>query len=286
MARPPEHACGALNVSAVEAAWIISAGLGSVVGLILALTGAGGAIVAVPLLIFGLHLSVPEAAPIALLAVGISAGLGAMLGLREGRVRYKAAALMALCGVAVSPLGIWAAHRVPNTPLTLLFAVVLGYVALRMFRQARGASAAEPSTRSAAPPCHLDTTSGKLVWTLPCARALAAWGAGAGFLSGLLGVGGGFVIVPALRRATDLPMQTIVGTSLAVIALVSAGGVVASAISGHVAWSVALPFAGGALTGMLAGRRFAQRLAGPTLQRGFAIFAGVTALGLIVRTLI
>ena len=88
-------------MSPVEIGWIVSAGLGSVVGLILALTGAGGAIVAVPLLIFGLHLSVSEAAPIALLAVGLSAGLGAMLGLREGKVRYKAAGLMAVCGVVV-----------------------------------------------------------------------------------------------------------------------------------------------------------------------------------------
>ena len=247
----------------MEAGWIISAGLGSVVGLILALTGAGGAIVAVPLLIFGLRLSVPQAAPIALLAVGLSAGLGAMLGLREGKVRYKAAGLMALCGVVVSPFGIWVAHRVPNTPLTLLFAAVLAYVAMRMFRQARAVPAAEPQPRRMAPPCHLDTTTAKLIWTLPCARALAVSGAGAGFLSGLLGVGGGFVFVPALRRATDLPMQTIVATSLAVIALVSAGGVVASAIGGHVDWRIALPFAAGALTGMLAGRRFAQHLAGP-----------------------
>lgn len=273
-------------MSPIEAGWIVSAGLGSVVGLILALTGAGGAIVAVPLLIFGMHLSVSEAAPVALLAVGLSAGLGAMLGLREGRVRYKAAGLMALCGVLVSPFGIWVAHRVPNTPLTLLFAVVLGYVAIRMFRQARGIAPASASPRGAAPPCHLDTTTAKLIWTLPCARALAASGIGAGFLSGLLGVGGGFVIVPALRRATDLPMQTIVATSLAVIALVSTGGVVASAIGGHVDWHIALPFAGGALTGMLAGRRFARRLAGPALQQSFAAFSGVVALGLIVRTLI
>ncbi|CAJ0702232.1 MULTISPECIES: sulfite exporter TauE/SafE family protein [Ralstonia] len=273
-------------MSPMEAGWIISAGLGSVVGLILALTGAGGAIVAVPLLIFGLHLSVPQAAPIALLAVGLSAGLGAMLGLREGKVRYKAAGLMALCGVVISPFGIWVAHRVPNTPLTLLFAVVLAYVALRMFRQARAAPSTEPQPRRTAPPCHLDTTTAKLVWTLPCARALAASGVGAGFLSGLLGVGGGFVIVPALRRATDLPMQTIVATSLAVIALVSMGGVVASAIGGHVDWHIALPFAAGALTGMLAGRRFARHLAGPALQQGFAAFAGVVALGMIARTLI
>ena len=98
--------------------------------------------------------------------------------------------------------------------------------------------------------------------------------------------GGGFVIVPALRRATDLPMQTIVATSLAVIALVSTGGVVASAIGGHVDWHIALPFAAGALTGMLAGRRFAKHLAGPALQQGFAAFAGVVALGMIVRTMI
>lgn len=285
-ARHDKRSGGALNMSPVEAGWIISAGLGSVVGLILALTGAGGAIVAVPLLIFGLHLSVSQAAPIALLAVGLSAGLGAALGLREGKVRYKAAGLMALCGVLVSPFGIWAAHRVPNTPLTLLFSVVLAYVAVRMLRQARAAPSAEPQLRRAAPPCHLDTTTAKLIWTLPCARALAASGVGAGFLSGLLGVGGGFVIVPALRRATDLPMQTIVATSLAVIALVSTGGVVASAIGGHVDWQIALPFAAGALTGMLVGRRFAKHLAGPALQQGFAAFAAAVALGMIVRALI
>jgi uncharacterized membrane protein YfcA len=269
----------------LEIGWLISAGLGSVVGLILALTGAGGAIVAVPLLIFGLHLSVSQAAPVALLAVGLSAGLGSMLGLREGRVRYKAAGLMALCGIALSPLGIWVSHRVPNTPLTLVFAAVLAYVAVRMFRQARGVASAAPASIGAGPPCHLDTVRGKLIWTLPCARALSAWGAFAGFLSGLLGVGGGFIFVPALRRSTDLPMQTIVATSLAVIALVSTGGVVASAIGGHVDWHIAAPFAGGALAGILVGRGFAHRLAGPALQQGFAVFAGVVAIGLIVRTL-
>lgn len=269
----------------LEISWLASAGLGSVVGLILALTGAGGAIVAVPLLMFGLHLSVPQAAPVALLAVGLSAGVGSMLGLREGRVRYKAAALMALSGVVLSPAGIWVAHRVPNTPLTLLFAIVLAYVAWRMFRQARGAAGAAPVARGIGPPCHMDSVRGKLIWTLPCARALAASGAASGFLSGLLGVGGGFIVVPALRRTTDLPMQTIVATSLAVIALVSTGGVIASAIGGHVDWHIAAPFASGALAGMLAGRGFARRLAGPALQQGFAVFAGVVALGLIVRTL-
>uniref|UniRef100_A0A0S4VSV9 Probable membrane transporter protein n=1 Tax=Ralstonia solanacearum TaxID=305 RepID=A0A0S4VSV9_RALSL len=91
--------------------------------------------------------------------------------------------------------------------------------------------------------------------------------------------------MPALRRATDLPMQTIVATSLAVIALVSVGGVLASAIGGHVDWHIALPFAAGALAGMLTGRGFSRHLAGPALQQGFAAFAGVVAIGLVVRAL-
>lgn len=150
-------------MSPIEASWIINAGLDSVAGLILTPTGAGGTIVAVPLLIFGLHPSMSEAAPIALLAVGLSAGLGATLDLREGKVRYKAAGLMAPCGVVTSPFDIWVAHRVPNTPLTLLFAVVFAYVAARMFRQACVAPSTEPRPRRTASPRHLDSTTAKLV---------------------------------------------------------------------------------------------------------------------------
>lgn len=91
--------------------------LGAIVGLILALTGAGGAILAVPLLLFVLHLSVAEAAPVALLAVGLSAAVGAVIGLRAGIVRYRAAMLMAVTGTVFSPAGLWLAHRLPNGPL-------------------------------------------------------------------------------------------------------------------------------------------------------------------------
>ena len=115
--------------------------LGGVVGLILALTGAGGAIVAVPLLLFVLHLDVAEAAPLALLAVGLSAGMGAIIGLRAGIVRYRAAGFIALTGILGSPVGLSLAHRLPNGPLALLFAGVLAFVAFRMFMQARGSDA-------------------------------------------------------------------------------------------------------------------------------------------------
>ncbi|MDR3097045.1 MAG: sulfite exporter TauE/SafE family protein [Paraburkholderia sp.] len=270
----------------MDATTLASAALGSVVGLILALTGAGGAIVAVPLLVFGLGLGVAQAAPIGLFAVALAAGIGALLALREGKVRYKAAALMAATGAVISPAGLWVAHRVPDAPLTLVFALVMARVAWRMFRQKPGAAhdlqgGAEPCPSDL--PCRLNLERGKLDWTAPCARALALSGAVSGFLSGLLGVGGGFVIVPALKRASDIPMQGIVATSLAVIALVSAAGVAASAASGHLLWLNALPFAAGALAGMLGGRGFARHVSGARLQQSFAVFAGCVAVGMAVK---
>lgn len=268
----------------MDTALFISAALGSVVGLILALTGAGGAIIAVPLLVFGLGLEVAQAAPIGLLAVGLSAGLGALLALREGKVRYKAAALMAVAGALISPIGLWVAHRVPDAPLTLVFACVLALVAWRMLRGGRPAGEDATPTRADLP-CRLDLARGKLDWTAPCARALALSGAGAGFLSGLLGVGGGFVIVPALRRASDIPMQGIVATSLAVIALVSTTGVVVSAASGHMLWIAALPFAAGSLAGMLGGRSLARHASGVRLQQAFAVFAACVALGMAAKAI-
>lgn len=261
--------------------------LGSFVGVTLALTGAGGAIIAVPLLIFGLHLAVAEAAPIALLAVSLSAAIGAMLALKRGKVRYRAAGFIAITGILAAPIGIWAAHRLPNSPLTLLFAIVLAYVAVHMFRQSRtDVSVKAEESRPAAVPCQLDTAIGRLIWTEPCARALAISGAVAGSLSGLLGVGGGFVVVPALRKATNLQMQSILATSLAVIALISAAGVATAILIGGMNWSIGLPFAAGAIAGMMAGEMFARRFAGPRLQQSFAVLALCVAMGMVVKVLL
>ena len=79
------------------------------------------------------------------------------------------------------------------------------------------------------------------------------------------------MIVPALRRATDLPMQAIVATSLAVIALVSASGVIAAAAGGHLEWRIALPFTLAAVAGMLAGRAVADRFPPRRLQQSRAV---------------
>ena len=254
--------------------------LGLFVGLVLGLTGAGGAILSVPLLGFFLHLSVAEAAPIGLLAVSLSAGLGAFLGLKAKILRYKAAILMATLGVLFSPLGIWLAHQLPNEPLVFIFSLVLLLVARNMWVQAKRELAGVPDQLG--PPCQLDATIGKLTWNLPCARALAMSGGLAGFFSGLLGVGGGFVVVPALRKFTDLPMKSIVATSLGVLTIVSFSGVVFSNIYGGMNWTIALPFATGSVLGLLLGRRLVKSVSGPRVQQCFSLLA----LGISVAMLI
>jgi hypothetical protein len=268
----------------------MTAALGILVGLILGLTGAGGAIIAVPFLIFALDWDVARSAPVALVAVGASAALGAAIGLCQRIVRYRAAVVMAVSGALVTPLGLWIAQRVPAAPLSLIFAAVLMYVAARMFAQSsaryqRAKAVALADEVHSRAPCLINAETGRFAWTIPCARALGASGLLVGFISGLLGVGGGFVIVPALRRTTDLPMNSVVATSLMVIALVSTSAVIAATLAGHLDVAVAIPFCAGALAGMFAGRMMAPRIGGRRLQQGFASVSVLVALGLIIRTL-
>ncbi len=259
-------------------ATLLTAALGGIIGAILAATGAGGGILAVPMLVFGLHLGVAQAAPMGLIAVGMAAAAGAGLGLRDGIVRYRAAALIGALGMAMAPVGVALAARLPNAPLMTAFALVL---ALNAWRTLRKAGRVEQHAQH--PPCVLHPQRGRLLWTRPCARALAAIGALSGLLSGLLGVGGGFVIVPALKRYTDLPARSILATSLAVIALVSAGAISAAAAQGRVDWGMALPFALGAVVAMLAGRRLVAAAPAARLQRLFALVSMAAAVLLLWR---
>ena len=269
-----------------ENALIVASILGLIVGVILALTGAGGGILAVPLLVFGAGLGVAEAGPIGLLAVGMAAALGAALGLKAGVVRYKASMLIAGTGMLASPLGVWLAHSMDHRWLTGIFGIVLLLVAFKTFVQARDRRVGDDSAAAKAPPCVRSPATARFIWTMPCARALGLSGAFTGALSGLLGVGGGFVMVPALTRFTDLEMKSVVATSLAVIAFISVAGVAASALAGKVEWVVALPFSAGALAGMAGGRLIAARLAGAHLQKSFALVAGGVAIMMLAKALV
>jgi uncharacterized membrane protein YfcA len=259
--------------------------MGVVIGLVMALTGAGGGILAVPMLVFGMQLSINEAAPAGLLAVGIAALIGAVLGIREGIVRYRAALLMAGMGIVLSPAGVWLGHRISATWLNGLFAAVLLFVAWRTFTHAGNNLVEHAGGDIDTLPCVRSARDGRFVWNSLCAFALAMSGAVAGLLSGLLGVGGGFVLVPSLKGFSDLDTRSIIATSLAVTALIAASGVLFSASRSGLDWTVGLPFAGGAVLGMIGGRSVSRRVQGAHLQRGFAAVALAVAIGMVVKSI-
>ena len=263
----------------------ISVGLGVFVGMMMALTGAGGGILSVPLLVFGLNLSIASAGPIGLLAIAVAGSLGAINGLRTKLLRYRAVLVMAGLGILLAPVGVYLAQRIPNQPLLIAFASILIVVSIRMLIQAQQEITGNVPKERPAPPCKLDQSIGRLIWSVPCARSLMGSGAVAGFLSGLLGVGGGFIIVPALKKVTDLPMQSIVATSLGVLALISITGVTSAAVAGHLNWSIGIPFAAGAVAGMLLGSVIAKQISGPRIQQAFAIFTFFISLSLLYKAI-
>jgi uncharacterized protein len=260
----------------------VSLFLGVLVGAVLGLTGAGGGILAVPALVAGLGWSVQQAAPVALIAVAVGAALGAVEGFRRGLVRYRAAFLMVLAGLPLTSVGLHIAARVPQSVLLVLFALVMLVVATRLLLASRTATHIERPR----PPvlARIDPASGRFRWTWASGLIFAGIGALAGFLTGLLGVGGGFVIVPGLRRFTDVSMHGVVATSLMVVALVSAGGV-AVALAGGAPMPIqtTLFFALSTAIGMLLGRRLASRISESSVQRGFSVLVLIVAMGLLLE---
>lgn len=263
--------------------------LGLLVGTVLGLTGAGGSIIAVPLLMVGLGWSLPQAVPVALLAVCVAATAGTIVAWDVAYVRYRAALLMALTGWLTAPLGLKMAAALPVTILSALFAVVLAAVAMRQLLQGRNAldesgrvhgTPADQDSHAHGPPVRLNA-QGRIIWNAPTLASVGAVGSGTGFLAGLLGVGGGFVIVPVLRAVSELSLHSAIATSLMTVALTSAGTVAGAVLLGHeIPWRAALPFVLGALAGMLLGRRLAPRIGGPRLQQGFSLVMLLVALAM------
>jgi uncharacterized membrane protein YfcA len=260
---------------------ILTALLGALIGLVLAFTGAGGGVLSIPLLMLVLHRPMAEAAPVGLLAVGLAAAFGAAVGLRQGIVRYRAALLIGAAGMLMAPFGVWLAHRLPATPLLLGMSALLAWLSWKTWQETRQATGA--AARLEQVPCEVQAPGQPLRWTAPCARALAGTGLQSGLLSGLAGVGGGFIIVPALQRHTDLDLRSVQATSLAVIALVSVSGVGAAIGHGAVPLDLALPFAGGAVVALLIGQRWSDRVPARRLKQAFALVSGLTSVLMLVR---
>ena len=195
--------------------------------------------------------------------------------------------MFAVAGGLGAPVGTWISPRLPEPILLILFALLMVVVASRMWRLAPSSKMksnfGEVGTEES-PTCSRDDT-GKLMLNSRCAMLLALAGFLTGVLSGLFGVGGGFVIVPALVIATSMRMHRAVGTSLLAITLISLAGLSAHILSGQpLAVHVTLLFVGGGIGGMVIGTYLARRLSGLVLQKVFAAAIFCVALFVMYRS--
>lgn len=262
---------------------------GAVVGLSLGLTGGGGAIFAVPLLVYGLHVPTREAVGISLAAVGATSLVGFVHRWKLGQVEIRTGMLFAVAGMVGAPVGTWIAGLLPETILLLSFAGLMIIVAVRLWQQAsRSAtqvSACPTPEHLDGPTCQRDA-AGVLILNSRCAVLLLIVGVLTGVLSGAFGVGGGFVIVPALVLFSGMSMHRAVGTSLMVIALVSVSGVGSQLWAGRaISPVITLLFVMGGIAGLFAGQQIGRRLSGPALQKVFVVAILAVAVFVIVRNL-
>jgi len=265
---------------------------GIVVGLSLGLTGGGGSIFAVPLLIYGLGVAPKSAVAISLGAVAITSAFGAAEGGLRRVVEIRAGLIFAVAGMAASPLGVFIGNQVSNSVVLILFAGLMVVVAVRMALKARrqpGEASVvrgrfdREAAQDAGTICHY-STDGRLRLNGPCSAALLGAGVVVGVLSGFFGVGGGFLIVPALMIITEMGIHRAVATSLLVITLIGLSGLGSAVLSGRsIDWALTGLFIVGGVIGMFSGRVFARYLAGPTLQTLFAVAMLGTAAFIVVE---
>lgn len=243
---------------------------GSLIGFLLGLVGGGGSILAVPLLLYVVGLNQPHLAiGTSAVAVAANAAIGLVGHARAGHVKWRCALVFAFSGGLGALIGSTIGKAVDGKRLIVLFALLMIVVAVLMLR--RRHQGGDPDVR---------LSRGN-------APALVGLGLAAGGLSGFFGIGGGFLIVPALVMATGMPMLNAVGTSLFAITVFGAATALNYARGGLVDWGVAGVLIAGGLLGGLVGARAAGRLAA---RKGAmtTVFSGViilTALAMLAREL-
>jgi uncharacterized membrane protein YfcA len=200
--------------------------------------------------------------------------------------------MFAAAGMLGAPAGTWLGRRLPEPLLLMSFAALMLWVAARMWLKATrrpelAAVVRSPTERSPVPshgPACSRDPEGRLRWTSRCARVLALAGVVTGILSGLFGVGGGFVIVPALVLFSGMGIHRAVATSLLVIALVSAAALASYLAAGQrLDAGVTGLFVAGGVAGLAAGTWVGRALSPVRLQKGFAVVIVAVAALVIVR---
>lgn len=223
------------------------------VGVALAVLGGGGSILTVPILVYLAGQDPKQAIAMSLFVVGVTSAVGAVSHARAGRVRWRTGLVFGAAGMAGAYGGGRLAQFVPGTWLLAGFALMMIATAVAMIRGRR------------------DGVQAKQHGELPIGRVVAE-GVAVGLVTGLVGAGGGFLVVPALALLGGLPMAVAVGTSLVVIAMKSFAGLAGYLATVHIDWTLAALVTAAAVAGSLAGGRLAGRIPETVLRKGFGWF--------------
>ena len=227
------------------------------IGVALGLLGGGGSILTVPILVYVAGLDPKAAIATSLLVVGVTSAAGAVSHARAGRVQWRTGLLFGAAGMVGAYGGGRAAEFIPGTWLLVAFGLMMAVTAVAMLRGR-------------------NTTEREQSGEMAVGRILTE-GIVVGAVTGLVGAGGGFLVVPALVLLGGVPMATAVGTSLVVIAMKSAAGLFGYLSSTTIDWPLAVAVTAAAVVGSVAGGQLAGRIAQDKLRQGFAWFVAVMA---------
>jgi len=243
---------------------------GGVVGLLLGATGGGGSLVAIPLLVYVVGVPVQNATAMSLIVIGYSSLFGAWKESRQQRVHVISALLFSLTGMIGAWVGAQGHQLIPGTLVLFLFGHLLLFISVWTFWKSYEGE-------------HNDIPSGcAKVFSGRCALKALMFGWGVGLLTGFFGVGGGFLIVPALMFLMGFPIRLAIGTSLLIIALISIGGVVGHLKIAHLDVVLTGLVLFGSLLGLMYGSQVTRSIPAHHLRRGVAILIGVIGLLLVV----
>ncbi len=252
--------------------------IGLIIGIVLGLTGAGGSVFAVPLFLLLTTMSASDAMGIALGAVAVSAVYGTLAYGRQ-KVLWTPALLLATGGMITAPAGKWLSQQINENILVTGFSLLAVIIAARMWQQGKlqhtDAMVVRGNLSDGDKPigllCRMSPT-GQFQLKPRCMTGLITGGLIIGFMSGLFGVGGGFLIVPLLIYLSQLDMRVAVATSLFVIAVISTSGFVSHLLlTPQMDWNNLLFIMLASIGGMMLSQLFSQKIAGPMLQKIFAI---------------
>ena len=238
----------------------LTVALAVVVGAALGLLGAGGFLM-VPLLAYVGGLDAKHAITTSLLVVGVASVVGVVAHARAGRVRWRTAVVFGVAGMAGAYAGGRLAHFIPGTILMIAFAAVMVGAAIAMLRGRNNTDTA-PQHRP-----------------LPRRAMMILTAVAVGVISGLLGAGGGFLLVPALALLAGLEMPAAVGTSLAVVAMQSSAGLAGQLAHEHIDWRLAVMVTAAAVIGAVIGGQLTAVFKPDALRKafGWVLFARPSA---------